>query len=101
MKFRKAFIVLMIIVLLSQGFAAGLNPTSADSPSQQDWTCPKSITFWLIRVQKLQGSPRLKATLGIAAEGAEALGDWEVAERYTWDPTVRQIRHLDEAISYY
>jgi len=50
MKFHKASIVLIVIVIVSQRFSAGLNPTSANSPSHRDWTFPKFVVLLFSRV---------------------------------------------------
>lgn len=77
-KIRKAFNLLLIVVLLLTGFS--VSPVSTSAKSVEETGIDQMNTFSVLAGlgAESQGLTQIEGHLGIAAEGAEALGDWRV-----------------------
>ena len=99
MKIHKAINFLLIVVLLLTGFSASPNLTNAQGPVEESLDQMNLFSVLANLGVESLGITQIEGNLGIAAEGAEALGDWQVGGEKHFGPGSLAGSALEEAKS--
>jgi len=101
MRVQKAFNVLLIIVMLLASFSASQGSASAKSTDEESLDLMETFNVLANMGAESLGLTQIEGDLGIATEGAEVVGDWEVGGEIHLGPDSLAKAALDEASTYY